>query len=189
MDIYNITKLPSHKMLFFPQSLTLYPDTLMKPILSVMERWWFWCGVAGGEQTGVAEAVPGLGASAMQILWAQWECSHLPWSLGTKGVFLSCLLLWKLFCSCKLPLKYTQVLQLIRNFLCFTKIRLCLPLSQHPKWLAVPVNPSLWILWRPLTARGDCFLPECFLSRRKSMEEGALYLTSINYTVPLHLRH
>lgn len=107
--------------------------------------------------------------------------------LGTKRVFLSCLLLWKLFCSCKLPLRYTQVLQLVRNFLCFTKIRLCLPPSQHPKWLAVPVNPSLWILWRPLTARGDCVLPECFLSRRKSMHQGGLCLTSINYTVPLHL--
>lgn len=107
--------------------------------------------------------------------------------LGTKRVFLNCLLLWKLFCSCTLPLKYTQVLQLIRNFLCFTKIRLCLPPSQHPKWLAVPVNPSLWILWRPLTARGDCILPECFLSRRKSMHQGGLCLTSINYTVPLHL--
>lgn len=65
------------------------------------------------------------------------------------------------------------MLQLIRNFLCFTKLRLCLAPSQHPKWLAVPVNPSLWILWRPLTARGDCVLPKCFLSRRKSMHEGA----------------
>lgn len=49
-----------------------------------------WCdSVGAGEQTGTAEAMPGLGTSVMQMLWAQGAHSHLPQhSLGPKGFFL-----------------------------------------------------------------------------------------------------
>lgn len=119
-----------------------------------------WCGSGGANWGGCSNPRFGCLRDADTLNSVGVFSSPLV-QLGTKRVFLSCLSLWKFFCSCKLPLKYTQELQLIRNFLCFTKIRLCFLPSQHPKWLAVPVNPSLWILWRPLTARGDC-VPRVF---------------------------
>lgn len=163
----------------------------MKSKWSVVERWCgLTVGVRGTNWSGCSDPYSGR-LKGYDALSSGRVFAPPSMQLGTKKAFPRCLLLWKSFGCPALQVPFEVCWGIIVNerFPLHYKIILRLPPSQHPKWLAVSVNPGLWILWGPLTARGDPALPECFLSSKKSMYQGRLCLTSINYTVPLCLTY